>query len=221
MTQKILIVTTNADKIGDTDTGVWLEEFAVPYEEFVDNGFMITIASPKGGSVPIDPKSEDKKYEDFKPLLLDAEKLDTIDYKDFDALFLPGGHGPMVDLAHDETLAKIVSYIASANKVIAAVCHGPAGLLSAKTIEGRPFVSGKKLTAYSNMEEKLSKMDDKVPFSLEDSLNMLGADYEAGIPMLSHTVTDGKLVTGQNPASSKKLAKEVVDLLSCSNIGKE
>ena len=219
--QKILIVATSADKIGDIDTGLWLEEFAVPYKEFINNGFTVTVISPKGGPVPIDPKSEDEKYEDSKGMLLNTEKLDIIDYKDFDALFLPGGHGPMVDLAKDETLAKIVSYFASANKVIAAVCHGPAGLLSAKTSEGQPFVSGKKLTAYSNMEEKLSRMDDKVSFSLEDSLKMLGAEYEAGAPMLSCTIIDGKLVTGQNPASSKKLAKEVINLLSCHNLGQE
>lgn len=223
--KKILIVVTNTPDMGDlnkTETGVWLEEFAVPFYAFKDASdddykFEVTVASPLGGVCPIDPLSLECKnpteWDYTKKELDNTKKLDEIDYKSYDAIFLPGGHGPMFDLAKNELLGEIVSHFYNTHKVVSAVCHGPAGLINAKTQTGQPIVKGMQLTSFTNLEEKLMKRDKLVPFMLETKLKELGAHFNAGLPMMSNVVADENLITGQNPASSKKVAQDVIKKL--------
>ena len=173
---RILMVVTNVCKFNDkqeTPTGVWFEEFAVPYNEFIKNGFEVKVATLTGEIAPIDPESEnlfeDIIWNDAKKALNNTDALDTIDYNKFDAIVLPGGHGPMFDLAKSETLGKIITQFNKEGKLIAAICHGPAGFLPAKS-DGIPFVSGRKLTSFTNEEERVYKKDDLTPFFLQDAL---------------------------------------------------
>ena len=216
---RVLMVVTNVDKIGKEEhkTGVWFEEFAVPYLGFLKKGYFVTTASLKGGKAPIDKKSEnlieDLKWKAAKQALDDTLPLESIDYTLYDAIVLPGGHGPMVDLAKSELLGEIISYFCEKNKVIAAICHGPAGLLSAEK-NGREFVNGKKITCFTNEEEKAAKMDTIVPFSLEDSLKDKGALFmkkDAGVIIV---IDDGNLITGQNFQSADLFAKTVIEHLN-------
>lgn len=214
---KVLMVVTNTSSMGDlnnTATGVWLEEFAVPYYAFKNEGFEVTVASPLGGVAPIDPNSllcENPTEWDYTKKYLDnTVKLDEVDYKDFDAIFLPGGHGPMFDLAKNELLGEIVSYFYNEHKPVGAVCHGPAGLLLARTKEGEPIVKGMQVTCFTNIEEKLMKKDKLVPFMLETALKKEGAFFREGLPGMENVVVDENLVTGQNPKSSEKTAEMLI-----------
>ncbi len=223
--KKILIVATNTscmDDLNKTKTGVWLEEFAVPFLEFKnasDDEFKldVTVASPLGGVAPVDESSLECKnptqWDYTIKALENTVKLSEADYKNYDAIFIPGGHGPMFDLAKDELLGEIVSYFYNTHKLVAAVCHGPAGLINAKTDTGEPIVKGMQLTCFTNEEEKIVKKDMLMPFLLESKLKQLGAYFNAAAPWEENVVVDENLITGQNPASAKKLAKTVLKKL--------
>lgn len=229
--KKILIVVTNAsaeDDLNNKKTGVWLEEFAVPYYAFkyasnAEFKIDVTVASPLGGKAPVDPNSLECKnpteWDYTIKELDDTKKLSDVDYETFDAIFLPGGHGPMFDLAQDELLGRIVSYFYNSHKVVAAVCHGPAGLINAKTESLEPIVKGMQITSFTNAEEKQIEKQDiepAVPFMLESKLRRLGGIFIAGAPWEENVIVDENLITGQNPASSEKLAQAVIKKLRSS-----
>ncbi len=216
---KILIVLTSHSALGDTGekTGFWVEEFAAPYYVLADAGADITIASPKGGQPPVDPKSEvadaqtpstERFYKDS--VLIDkvahSLKLSDIKHDDFDAVFYPGGHGPLWDLATDANSIKLIEAFYNHQKPIAFVCHAPAALVNAKAENGQPLVKGKHLTSFSNSEEEAVQLTKIVPFLLADELVKHGAHYTKGDDWASYTQQDGLLITGQNPASSEAVA---------------
>jgi putative intracellular protease/amidase len=223
----ILMILTSHDKLGDTGkkTGFWLEEFAAPYYVFKDAGADITLASPKGGQPPLDPKSDEadaqtKATERFKAdldgaaQLANTHKLADIKVADYDAIFYPGGHGPMWDLANDRHSIDIIQNAIAAGKPVAAVCHAPAALKNVKNPDGTPLVKGKKVTGFSNSEEEAVALTDIVPFLLEDVLKADGGHYSRGDDWAVHVVEDGLLITGQNPASSEKAAKMLLAKLA-------
>lgn len=225
---KILIVTTSHNQLGDTGrpTGLWLEELAAPYYTFADAGAELTLASIKGGAVPIDPKSREPdggvpaSVERFlaDPQAVAAAKstlaIGEIHTLDYDVIFLPGGHGTMWDLPGNGALARAVGAALEAGRVVAAVCHGPAGLVSAKTDGGRPVVEGKRVSAFTDSEERAVGLIEVVPFLLEARLRALGAQVEKGPDFQPFAVRDGNLITGQNPASSEQVAKLVLEFLA-------
>lgn len=225
--QKVLFITTSHSVLGDTGkkTGVWLEELAAPYYVFEDAGAIITIASPNGGEVPLDPKSEQddaltpssKRFkQDSAALnsLQHAIPLNEIKEEDFDALFLPGGHGPMWDLANNETLKSLLEAFNKNKKPIGLVCHGVVGLVSLQNNEGQPFVKGLKLTSFSDSEEETVGLTKVVPFLLESKLRSLGANYHKGPDFSIYVVADENIITGQNPASSVETALEILSMLN-------
>ena len=223
---KILMVLTSHDRLGETGqkTGFWLEEFAAPYYVFKEAGADIVLASPKGGQPPLDPKSDAPDAQTAATVRFneDAEALsalantrplkDVVD-AEFDAVFYPGGHGPMWDLAEDADSIRLIEQTFSAGKPVAAVCHGPAVFRHPRGALGEPLVKDKRVTGFSDEEEAAVGLADIVPFSLEDALKRNGARYERGAVWQSYVVTDGRLVTGQNPASSEAAAHEVLRLL--------
>lgn len=213
MTQKqVLIVVTSCDRIDDTrTTGLWFEEFAVPYQEFLAKGFVVTVASPKGGKTPIDVRSAPKPGESAKAwaALQDAHPLDTIVADQFDAIFLPGGHGTMFDLPENTILQQLIAEFARADKVIAAVCHGAAGLVGVKT-NGTLLVANKTVTGFTNDEERAVELDQLMPFLLETKLRELGSKFIVQPNWSDHIEQDGKLITGQNPQSSSSVARAVI-----------
>ena len=223
---KILMVLTSHDQLGDTGkkTGFWLEEFAAPYFVFKDAGADITVVSPKGGQPPLDPASDapDAQTDDtrrFKSdsaaqaVLASTGKLSTVSGNDFDAVFYPGGHGPLWDLAEDAASVKLIESMAAAGKTIAAVCHAPGVLRHVKAVDGSPLVKGKKVTGFTNTEEAAVQLTNIVPFLVEDMLVKNGGVYSKGADWKPYVVTDGKLITGQNPASSAAAAHAVLDQL--------
>lgn len=223
---KILFVTTSHDELGNTGikTGVWLEEFATPYYIFKEAGSEVSVASPKGGQVPTDPKSLAiiLATQNTKRFLKDAEALHLLSHStelasikadDFDAIFLPGGHGPMWDLADNKDLKQLLEDFDRAGKPIGAVCHGVAGLLTMINENGGHGVKGKHLTSFSNSEEESTNLTNVVPFLLETKLVSLGASYSKEANYISHVVVDGHFITGQNPASSGEVAKRIIGLL--------
>ncbi|MEX0622296.1 MAG: type 1 glutamine amidotransferase domain-containing protein [Saccharospirillum sp.] len=223
---KILIVLTSHDKLGDTDnkTGFWLEEFAAPYYVFKDAGAQVTLASPKGGQPPLDPSSdtEDAQTEATKRFKADKAAqsdlahtavLSTVSTDGFDAIFYPGGHGPLWDLAEDADSIKLIEAFAASDRPIGAVCHAPAAFKHTKGADGKPVVSGKTVTGFTNSEEESAGLSKVVPFLVEDILKANGGNYEKGADWASFVVIDGKLVTGQNPASSAEAARKLLHLL--------
>ena len=223
---KILMVLTSHDQLGDTGkkTGFWLEEFAAPYYVLKDAGAEITLASPKGGQPPLDPKSDEpdaqteatgrfKADQTAQQLLASTTPLSHIDPADFDAVFYPGGHGPLWDLAEDKDSIAVIEAFAAKDKPVAAVCHAPGVLRHVKGRGGKPLVSGRKVSGFTNSEEEAVGLTDVVPFLVEDMLKENGGLYEKGADWGVHVVTDGKLVTGQNPASSEEAAKALLKLL--------
>ena len=223
---KILMVLTSHDRLGDTGlkTGFWLEEFAAPYYVFKDAGADVVLASPKGGQPPLDPKSDAPDAQTAATVRFneDADALSalagTLRLKDvvdgeFDAVFYPGGHGPLWDLAEDADSIRLIEQAFSAGKPVAAVCHGPAVFRHTRGALGEPLVKDKRVTGFSNQEEAAVGLADVVPFSLEDVLKKNGGRYERGAVWQSYVVTDGRLVTGQNPASSEAAAEDVLRLL--------
>ncbi|MGJ1394077.1 type 1 glutamine amidotransferase domain-containing protein [Sphingobacterium multivorum] len=224
---KVLVVLTSHDQLGDTGekTGFWVEEFAAPYYVLQDAGVDVTIASPKGGQPPIDPKSALPDFQTEATKRFDADKelqtklanslaLDTINEQDYDAIFYPGGHGPLWDLTNDKTSVALIESFWAHNKPVAAVCHAPAVFRYVKDSNGQPLVKGKKVTGFSNSEEEAVQLTAVVPFLEEDELVKLGAQYSKGEDWHSYVFKDGHLITGQNPASSEETAKALFTLLS-------
>lgn len=220
---KVLFLTTSHDQLGDTNnkTGVWLEDLAAPYYLFKDAGAAITLASPHGGRVPLDPKSQSIIIVTriAKQFLKDTEamfvlshsiSLDEVKAEDFDVVFLPGGHGALWDIAGNKTVQQLLEAFNKGGKPIGAVGHGVAGLLSMQCAEDELFVKGKRLTGFSQSEEKLAGLTDILPFILADKLLEMGALYSSGSNYLSYVVADGNLITGQNPASAEEVAKRIV-----------
>jgi putative intracellular protease/amidase len=205
-------------------TGFWLEEFASPYYVLKDAGVDITIASPKGGAPPVDPKSDDPKSETpaIKRFKGDAEaqralkntvKLSSVSADDYDAVFYPGGHGPLWDLAEDRDSIALIERLYAAGKPVGAVCHGPSVFRRAKAPDGMPLVRGKKVTGFTNSEEDAAGLTDVVPFKVEDELKAAGGKYSKGADWADYTVVDGNLITGQNPASSASTAMALIKKL--------
>lgn len=218
---RALFVTTSSNSLApDHPTGLWLEEFAVPYLAATAAGIDVTVASPNGGAVPIDPKTEPnekqtREWASALQALRNSVTLDSVKNETFDGVFIPGGHGPMVDLARNATLHALVTRHDAEGKLIAAICHGPAALVHAKRATGEPFLKGRRATGFTNTEERLSGLKDVVPFLLEDAMKEAGADYHSAlVPLLSHVERDGNLLTGQNPHSSAALADKLVEALS-------
>ncbi|RZF26747.1 type 1 glutamine amidotransferase domain-containing protein [Paraburkholderia sp. UYCP14C] len=225
--KKILVVLTSHDQLGNTGerTGFWLEELAAPYYAFLDAGAGVTLASPKGGQPPLDPKSNEPGFETeatrrftvdaaATKALADTKRLADVSLADFDAVFYPGGHGPLWDLAEDPVSIALIEQAIQAGKPVGAVCHAPAVLRHAKGADGKPLVSGKAVTGFSNSEEEAIGLTNVVPFLVEDMLKVNGGRYTKAIDWQSHVVVDGLLVTGQNPASSDASARATLDLLA-------
>ena len=220
------MVLTSHSELGNTGhkTGFWIEEFAAPYYTFKDAGATITIASPKGGQPPIDPKSAEPasqtdatrrfdKDKELQQLLANTKKLSEISAGDYDAVFYPGGHGPLWDLATDAESIRLIETFWKNNKPVAAVCHAPSALLNVKDENGEPLVKGKKVTGFTNTEEDAVQLTNVVPFLLEDELKDKGGIYSKKEDWASYVVQDGLLITGQNPASSEEAAKQLLALL--------
>lgn len=222
----VLFVLTSHSELGNTGkkTGFWVEEFAAPYYVMIDKGVNVTIASPMGGQPPIDPKSEapDAQTEATKRFYADAalqeklsqtKKLSDVSAADFDAVFYPGGHGPLWDLYDDKNSITLIQNFWAAGKPVAAVCHAPAALLNVKNEQGEPLIKGKKVTGFTNSEEEGVQLTNVVPYLLEDELKARGGNYSSGNDWSVHVVEDGMLITGQNPASSEEAAKKLLALL--------
>ena len=223
----VLMVLTSHATLGTSGkkTGFWLEEFAAPYYVLHDAGAMITLASPKGGQPPMDPASDTDaaQTDDTRRFKGDAAarsalattvKLADVDLMAYDAVFYPGGHGPLWDLAEDPVNIRLIEYFAAGGKAIAAVCHAPAIFRHTKGVDGKPFVTGRQLTGFTNTEEAAAGLTGVVPFLVQDMLVAGGGIYSKGPDWAPHVVVDGNLVTGQNPASSKQAAQELVKMLA-------
>lgn len=216
MAKKVLMVVTNHTTITDDHkTGLWLEEFAVPYLVFKEKGYEVQVTSISGGEVALDPNSIEEKpeWKDAEAELKNTEKLTKDHAHGYDAIFLPGGHGTMFDFPDSETLLYVLQEFAEEDKIISAVCHGPAGLVNATYKDGTPIVKGKKVTAFTDEEEVEMELDVHMPFLLETKLRENGADFVASEKWTDHSIRDGKLVTGQNPQSSRSTAEKVVEAL--------
>jgi len=220
---KILMVLTSHDQLGNTGkkTGFWLEEFAAPYYAFKDAGAQLTLASPKGGQPPLDPKSDEpdaqteatKRFRQdpaAQSALASTVVLGTVKAGDYDAIFYPGGHGPLWDLAEDRDSIALVEAFYNAGKPVAAVCHAPGVLRNAKTADGQPLVKGKRVTGFTNSEEEAVQLTKVVPFLVEDELKAKGGIFSKGPDWASYVLTDGLLLTGQNPASSQATAEALL-----------
>ena len=222
----ILMILTSHDKLGNTGrkTGFWLEEFAAPYYVFKDAGLTVTLASPLGGQPPLDPKSDEatsqtdatrrfKSDTAAQAALASTIKLSGVRAADFDAVFYPGGHGPLWDLAEDTSSIALIGAMIDAGKPVAAVCHAPGVLRRAKASDGRPLVRGKDVTGFTNTEEEASGLTEVVPFLVEDMLKQNGGNYSKAANWQPYVVVDGLLLTGQNPASSELTARALLEKL--------
>jgi len=223
---KILMVVTSHDQLGNTGrkTGLWLEELAAPYLVFRDAGLAVTIASPKGGQAPIDPGSlaEASQTEDTRRFLQHTEAMDAlaktvplsgVNQSDFDAVFFPGGHGPLWDLTHDRHALSLIEQTLAAGKPVALVCHAPGILTNVKASDGGPIAAGRAVTGFTDAEEAAMHLTDVVPFLLEEVLRRQGATFSAAADFTPHVVQDGLLITGQNPPSSTQAALTLLDIL--------
>lgn len=224
---KVLIVLTSHDQLGDTDkkTGFWLEEFASPYYHLKNAGVLVTLASPRGGQPPLDPKSyepdfltdDTRRFDDDKAAqneLANTAKLAEMKVENFDAVFYPGGHGPLWDLHNDNDSIALIEAFIAAGKPVATVCHAPSVLLKAKDQNGDPLVKGKEVTGFSNSEEAAVELTDVVPYLLEDQLIAVGGVYRKVEDWNSLAVVDGLIITGQNPGSSAAVAEALVKALN-------
>jgi putative intracellular protease/amidase len=222
----VLMVLTSHDQLGNTGrkTGFWLEEFAAPYYVLKDAGANVTVVSPLGGQPPLDPKSDEpdaqtdatrrfKADGEAQTVLASTGKLSHVNAASFDAVFYPGGHGPLWDLAEDKASIALIEAMVAAGKPVAAVCHAPGVLRHVKAADGAPLVRGKKVTGFANSEEEAVGLTQVVPFLVEDMLKERGGIYSKGADWQPYVVTDGKLVTGQNPASSEEGATALLKLL--------
>ena len=224
---KILMVLTSHDLLGDTGrkTGFWLEELAAPYYAFRDAGAEVVLASPKGGQAPVDPKSSESTFQTDLTRRFEADtaakaqlaatlRLDTVSQAEFDTVFYPGGHGPLWDLAEDKASIDLIEAFVAAHKPVAFVCHAPGVLRHVKAPDGKPLVEGKKVTGFTNTEEEGMGLTEIVPFLVEDELKAKGGLYSKGPDLESYVVSDGYLITGQNPKSSGLAAKFLIDQLA-------
>jgi putative intracellular protease/amidase len=224
---KVLMVLTSHDQLGNTGrkTGFWLEEMAAPYYVFKDAGAQITLASPKGGRPPLDPKSQDPRFQTDitrrfeKDAAAEAQldktlRLDSVRQENYDTVFYPGGHGPMWDLAEDKNSIKLIESFLAAGKPVALVCHAPGALRHVTTPKGKPLVENKNVTGFTDGEEEEMGLTKVVPFLVEDELMRLGAIFSKVKNWGVHTVKDGQLITGQNPASSGPTAKLLIEALN-------
>lgn len=214
---KVLFVVTSHDRIDDQrPTGIYFKEFGVPYRLFKEQGYEIVVASPKGGKAPIDPKSlpDPNEWKDEVDALEDTLPLEQVSSESFDALFIPGGHGTMFDLPQNESLQRLLKEFDASQKVIAAVCHGPAGLVGAVKENGTPLVKGKRLTSFTDEEERAAQLDQQMPFLLESKLRELGAEFVAKPNFTEHVEQDGNIITGQNPQSTEKIVQLVIESLA-------
>jgi putative intracellular protease/amidase len=220
---KVLIVLTSHDQLGDTGrkTGFWLEELAAPYYRFRDAGWDVTLTSPKGGRAPLDPKSNEPNFQTDQTRRFEADveaeaqlgatvRLDSVSADDYDTVFYPGGHGPLWDLAEDQNSVKLIEQILAAGKPLAMVCHAPGALRHAKTADGTALVAGRRVTGFTNGEEEFMGLTKVVPFLVEDDLIALGAEFSKVDNFEPYVVTDGLLITGQNPASSGPAAEKLI-----------
>ena len=220
MTRNILMTVTNVDYFGDgkTRTGLWFEEFAVPYITFMEKDYHVSIASLNGGEVLLDPQSEnfikDIKWHEAKKVLENTEKLENFDCSMYDAIVFPGGHGPMFDIAESEIVGRFVSEFYKNNKLIAAICHGPAGLLMARKEDGDYIVSGKRVTCFTDKEEEFYHKEGLLPFSLEEALKARGAIFEERGVGEINVIVDGNIITGQNYPSSQTFADTILEYFS-------
>ena len=223
---KILMILTSHDQLGNTGkkTGFWLEEFAAPYYVFKDAGAHVTVVSPRGGQPPLDPKSDDpsaqtdatRRFKDdpaAQAVLASTQKLKDVSAADFDAVFYPGGHGPLWDLAEDATSIALIEAMLAAGKPVAAVCHAPGVLRHVKSADGKPLVQAKSVTGFANTEEEAVGLTNVVPFLVEDMLKEKGGNYSKGDDWQPYVVSDGLLITGQNPASSEPAAEALLKML--------
>lgn len=223
---KVLIVLTSHEQLGETGlkTGFWLEEFASPYYVFKEHNIETVLASPLGGQPPLDPKSDEADFQtdstarfhqdnDAKQELANTVRLDSVDSSNFDAVFYPGGHGPLWDLAEDANSVSLIESFYSEKKPIAFVCHAPSVLRDVKDATGKPLVNAKRVTGFSNTEEEAVELTNIVPFSVEDMLKEKGALYAKGADWESYVEIDGLLLTGQNPASSEEVARKLMGIL--------
>ena len=224
---KILFVLTSHDRLGDTGhkTGFWLEEFAAPYYVFKDAGAAITLASPAGGQPPLDPKSDEPDAQtaaterfrqdvQAQAALAATVPLAQVDAADFDAVFYPGGHGPLWDLANDPASIALLEAFERAGKPLGLVCHAPGALVKVRAANGQPLVAGRRVTGFTNSEEAAVGLSAVVPFLIEDEFIRLGGHSQQGPDWQAHVVTDGRLVTGQNPGSSEGVAQALLSLLA-------
>ena len=222
---KVLMVLTSHDQLGDTGrkTGFWLEEFAAPYYAFKDAGAEVVLASPAGGQPPLDPVSDQPDFQTEQTHRFAADpaaqqalattlKLDSVNADDFDTVFYPGGHGPLWDLAESPVSIALIESFERAGKPIGFVCHAPGALRHVKAVNGDPLVKGRRVTGFSNSEEAAVELTNVVPFLVEDEFKKLGGLYEKGADWQSFVITDGLLVTGQNPGSSSDVAKALLKL---------
>ena len=227
---KILIVLTSHDTLGDTgrNTGFWLEELAAPYYVFKEAGAELTLASPNGGQPPLDPKSNDPSFQtdetrrfegdaEAQAALANTIPLSDVSFDDFDAVFYPGGHGPLWDLAEDRNSISLIENTLNAGKPVALVCHAPGVLRHARKPDGSPLVAGKKVTGFTNTEEEAVGLTDVVPFLVEDELVRNGGQYSKVADWQPYAIRDGLLITGQNPASSTVAAENLISLLNSGN----
>ncbi|MDN5286669.1 MAG: putative intracellular protease/amidase [Mucilaginibacter sp.] len=225
--KKVLIIVTSFSEIKSTGkkTGTWIEEFATPYYLLTDQGIAVTIASPKGGVAPIDPKSAQPEYStaSVKRFYSDAAAqerlnhtltLDKVNAKDYDAIFYPGGHGPMWDLPDNSLSINLIESFYEQGKPVALVCHAPAALKNVKAKNGEPLIKGKQVSAYSNSEEIAGQSTAETPFSLEGMLKEKGANYVKGEDWKAYAIADGNLITGQNPASAQLVAEKIIASLA-------
>ena len=224
---KILMVLTSHDQLGDTGrkTGFWLEELAAPYYVFKDAGAEIVLASPKGGQPPLDPKSNEPSNQTDQTRRFEADpaanaqlastvRLDSVRQADFDTVFYPGGHGPLWDLAEDKNSIQLIESFLAADKPVALVCHAPGVLRHVKTPAGKPLIEGKKVTGFTNTEEEGVGLTKIVPFLVEDELKAKGGLYSKGPDWEPYVLTDGRLITGQNPHSSAPAANVLLEQLA-------
>ena len=222
----VLMVLTSHDKLGDTGlkTGFWLEEFASPYYRFKDSGFNVTLASPAGGQPPLDPSSEQADFQtaatdrfnkdsDAQQQLASTRILAEVNADDYDAVFYPGGHGPLWDLTNDANSIALIENFYQASKPVGLVCHAPGALKNVKAADGTPLVAGKKVTGFTNTEEAAVQLTDIVPYLVEDMMLAHGALYSKGDDWGSYLAVDANLITGQNPASSEVVADEIIKQL--------
>jgi len=219
---KVLFVLTSRNKLADTDkkTGIWLSELTHPYYEFIKNNIEVDIASIRGGNAPIDPSSLDmndvenaKFMAENKPLIENTKFIEDVKSEDYNAIYFVGGHGTMWDFPNNLSIKKLSKEIYENNGIIGAVCHGPAALVNVKLSNGSFLIDGKRITAFSNSEEKTLKLENIVPFSLEDKIIDMGSSYNRGNDWAEYVVEDQRIVTGQNPASAKQVAVIISSLI--------